>query len=72
MVNVKGRQRESDTLKFKVGRHVSTQGTLARQQVSMQDMLVREHVSTQGTMSRESVSAQGTLACEHVSTQARF
>ena len=46
--------------------HVSTQGTLARQYLSMQDTLESEDIRTQGTLAREHLSRQGTLALEHV------
>ena len=42
-----------------------TQGTLAREHVSMQGTLVREHESTQGTLAREHARHIATWACKH-------
>ena len=48
-----------------VGRHVSTQGTLAREHENTQDTLVREQVSTKGTWARKHAKHVGTWAGKH-------
>ena len=41
------------------------QSTLAREQLSTQNIMAREHISTQGTLACEHVSMQDTLTREH-------
>ena len=44
---------------------VSSQGTLTREHINMQDMLTAEHARHVGTLAREHVSTQKTLTCKH-------
>ena len=60
------RQRTQGTL---AREHVSLQATLTREYISTQSMLSCEYESSQNTLAHERVSMQGTLAREHVSTQ---